>query len=306
MSLRVFVTGASGFVGQHLIKCLSDRHPDWEIETSRFDVADREATRAALRQASPEVCLHLAAISSIGRAKERPENAWNVNVHGTLLLGEALREVNPEATLLFASTSEVYGDTFREGRALDEAALLSPTNLYAVTKAAADLALGALAHQGLRVVRLRPFNHTGAGQSSDFVVAAFARQLARIEAGLQHPVIQVGNLSAERDFVDVGDICLGYALCIEKRDEIASGSIINLCSGQARSVESILYDLIALFGVKVHVQTDAALMRPVDIARAVGSNERAKMLLGWEPATDWRLTLEQVVEYWRAKTRREI
>ena len=78
---------------------------------------------------------------------------------------------------------------------------------YAATKAAADLALGSMAEQGLRCVRLRPFNHTGPGQSEQFVVAAFARQIARIAAGLQPPLLEVGNIDTRRDFLDVRDVC---------------------------------------------------------------------------------------------------
>ena len=94
-------------------------------------------------------------------------------------------------------------------------------NLYAASKAAADLALGAMTVDGLRVVRVRPFNHTGPGQSPDLVVAAFARQVARIAAGVQAPVIDVGSLESWRDFLDVRDVCAAYMACIDRRHEIA-------------------------------------------------------------------------------------
>ncbi len=96
---------------------------------------------------------------------------------------------------------------------------LAPMNVYGASKAAADLALGSMALQGLRVVRLRTFNHTGPGQSAAFVVAAFARQIARIAAGLQPPSLLVGNLDTWRDFLDVRDVCRAYLACIAHRDD---------------------------------------------------------------------------------------
>src|SRR6185437_13750265 len=102
---------------------------------------------------------------------------------------------------------------------------LAPINAYGATKAAADLALGSMAEHGLRCVRLRPFNHTGPGQSEQFVVAAFARQIARIAAGLQPPLLEVGNIDTRRDFLDVRDVCSAYAACIERAATLAPGTI---------------------------------------------------------------------------------
>ena len=112
----------------------------------------------------------------------------------------------PDCWLLNAGSGLVYGESAKPGLPLDESALLAPIDEYAVTKAAADLALGALARRGLKCIRFRPFNHTGAGQAGAFVIPAFAMQIAQIEAGLAEPVIHVGNLDAERDFLDVRDV----------------------------------------------------------------------------------------------------
>ena len=110
------------------------------------------------------------------------------------------------------------------GVALDESAAAAPMNTYAATKAAADLALGAMVNEGLRVIRLRPFNHTGPGQSPDFVVPAFARQIARIETGLQPPVMRTGALAPRRDFLDVRDVYAAYIACLQRADTLASGN----------------------------------------------------------------------------------
>lgn len=306
MADRVLITGARGFVGTHLARALSASHPGCRLDVTPFDVTDRAATRAALERARPDVCFHLAAVSSIGAARAQPTRAWQVNLDGTLLLADLLRETCPEALFVFASSAEAYGDSFRSGQPLDETAALAPANTYSATKAAADLALGALAHEGLRVVRLRPFNHTGAGQSPDFVVAAFARQIARIEAGVQEPVLSVGNLAAERDFLDVRDICAGYAACIDHAAALEPGTILNFCSGQTRSIRSVLDDLIRLSGLSVEIRVDPARLRPVDLPRALGAGGRAESVLGWRPRVGWDDTLRAVLEDWRTRVRHEV
>ena len=154
--------------------------------------------------------VHLAAIPTIAGAVADPAAAWRVNVMGTLDLARAIHQYAPECTLIFAGSAEAYGATARQGVPLKETDPLQPLNEYAATKAAADLALGALAANGLRVIRFRPFNHTGPGQTDEFVVPAFASQIARIEKGAQPPVMMVGNLDAQRDFLDVRDVVDAY------------------------------------------------------------------------------------------------
>ncbi|MBO1360865.1 GDP-mannose 4,6-dehydratase [Acetobacter sacchari] len=301
--MRVLITGARGFVGKHLQSMLAKERPDCTVLTPSFDVTDRQAVFDAVEAVQPQICFHLAAVSSIGQARSEPDLAWRVNLGGVLNVADALKSAAPEALLVFTSTSEAYGDSFRGGAPLDETAALAPGNTYSATKSAADLALGALANDGLRVVRMRPFNHTGAGQTDSFVVPAFARQIARIEAGRQEPLISVGNLSAERDFLDVRDICAAYASCLTHGATLPKGAILNLCSGQTRSIRSILDDLLRLSGVAAKVEIAADKLRPVDLPRAAGSSARAAELLGWRPRIAWDDTLRSVLDDWRRRVR---
>jgi GDP-4-dehydro-6-deoxy-D-mannose reductase len=209
----------------------------------------------------------------------------------------------PHCCFLFVSSADIYGAAFRAGTKLDEAAVPAPLNTYGATKAAADLAIGALAADGLRAVRLRPFNHTGPGQSPAFVVAAFARQVARVAAGLQPPVLQVGALEPQRDFLDVRDVCDAYVACLRRAEALEPGVILNLASGTPRRIGDVLDELLRLAGVQARAETGAALLRPTDIALACGDASRARALLDWAPLVAWTDTLRDVLADWTARIR---
>ncbi len=306
--MKLLVTGASGFVGRHAVAGLTLAYPEAEIVAlgsdpgmTRIDLTDRAAVGALVSDVRPYGCLHLAAISAIGTARSDPDAAWRVNLHATLDLARALLTHAPECRLVFASSSEVYGASFRAGVPLDETAAPAPQNIYAATKAAADLALGAMVADGLRVMRMRPFNHTGPGQQDSFVVAAFARQVARIAAGRQAPVMEVGALDPLRDFLDVRDVVAAYAACLQPRRDLPPGTVLNLASGRPVRIGDILTALLALGGVEARIETGRALLRPVDIRYAVGNASAAGAALDWQPQIPWAQTLEDVWQDWRLR-----
>ncbi len=301
---RILVTGAAGFVGQHLLPALRAAFPDAALHTPAFDVTDAAAGNAAIDAVRPDAVVHLAAIAAIPEARQDPVRAWRVNLLGTLNVARAILAQAPACTLLFASSADIYGASFRAGTPLNEEALPAPLNTYAATKAAADLALGAMAAEGLRVIRVRPFNHTGPGQAPGFVVPAFAEQVARIAAGLQAPVLRVGALDPMRDFLDVRDVCAAYALCLAHSDALAPGTVLNVASGQPRRVGDILAALIAAAGVRAEVLTDPGRLRPTDIPVATGDAALARRLLGWAPAIPWEQTIADVLADWQARIRK--
>ncbi len=295
---RILVTGLSGFAGQHLAPAVAELMPDAELLALGCDITDADAVRGAVARLRPDLCLHLAAIAAIQVARAEPDRAWSVNLHGTLILARALRDVCPGAPLLFVSSADAYGASFRSGRALDEDAPLSPMNTYGATKAAADLALAAMAAEGLHAIRLRPFNHAGPGQTADFAIPSFARQIALIRAGRQQPVLRTGNLDACRDFLDVRDVCRAYALCLRHAGQLEPGTILNIASGTGRRIGDVLQDLLAAAGVTVTIETDAGRARPADIALATGDATRLRDRLGWSPRIAWERTLRDVLDDW--------
>ncbi len=311
---RILVTGASGFVGARLVAMLRERHPgavllaasrEGEVPGADavipLDLADADSMASQLRAARPDAVVHLAAQAAVQASFADPGLTWRINVDGTLALARILCQHLPETLLVHASSAEVYGLTFRRGTPLDEDAPMAPANPYAASKAAADLALGEMALRGLRVVRLRPFNQVGAGQADAFVVAAFARQVALIEAGLQPPVLRVGALDRWRDFLDVRDVCAAYDAVLERGATLPPGIAINIASGQPRRVGDILDGLLRRSRTPIHVEVDHAKLRPTDVERVAGDSSLAGTLLDWRPCQDWEATLDEVLADWRQR-----
>lgn len=296
----VLITGAQGFVGGHVRAALAASVPGAELVMPECDVADPAAVDAAIAAARPASVIHLAGIAAAAVCAADPARAWQVNLHGTLHVAAAIARHVPGAQLVFASSADVYGASFGEAP-LDEGAVLAPMSLYGATKAAADLALGAMPGEAVRVVRLRPFNHVGAGQSADFALASFARQIARIGAGRQAPVIEVGRLDTRRDFLDVRDVAAAYAAAVLRRDALPDGAIVNLASGVARRIGDVLAEMLRLAGVDATIREGASRARPGDIATACGDARRAAALLGWAPRFAWPDTLGSVIADWRAR-----
>lgn len=293
---RILITGATGFVGPYVRAACEQAFAGAEIIPGHADITDRAAVNAMMTGARPDVVIHLAGIASVPVARSDPDRAFAVNFSGALNLAYALLASQPQALLINAGSSDCYGDSFRAGVPLDENAALAPLNTYAASKAAADLALGALAAEaGLRLVRLRSFNHTGPGQSTAYVIPAFAAQIADIKAGRQPPVLNVGNLTAERDFLDVRDIAAAFTRVITHAEALEPGAVFNLAAGTARRVGDILAMLIAASGLEIEVRPDPERMRPVDIARAWGDSAKAQRLLGWAPAIPFETTLSDVL-----------
>jgi nucleoside-diphosphate-sugar epimerase len=241
----------------------------------------------------PDVVVHLAAQSSVAASFADPLGSWRANLLGSLALAEAVLREAPECRFIFASSAEVYGLAFQAGKALDETAPLMPANPYAASKAAIDLAIGEMALRGLRALRLRLFNHTGPGQSEAFVVAGFARQIARIEAGQQAPLLRVGALDRWRDFLDVRDVCAAYVAAL--RTDLSNGAVLNIASGTPRRIGDVLEGLLKRTPLRPRVEVETTRLRPTDVERVVGDAARAQELLGWRPSIDWDETLDAVM-----------
>ncbi len=311
---RILVTGAGGFVGLHLVASLSKRFPEAEVIGAdrkhgklsrwniRHDVRDARAVERAIAEFAPDRVVHLAAISQGQDAQEAVRATFDVNLGGTINVAEAMRRHVPDAQLLFVSTGDVYGGSFLTARSpLDEHAAVDPMNAYAASKAAAELFIAQMARHGLRAIRLRPFNHTGPGQSDRFAVASFVAQIVNIERGLKDPVLRVGNLDAKRDFLDVRDVVSAYVKAMEA-ENLNDGAVLNIASGEARPIGDVLESLLKKAKVAVRVMIDPARLRVVDIPSAAGDARLARALLDWAPTIPFEQTLADMLEARRAKS----
>jgi len=316
---RILVTGASGFVGSWLLHELNKRRLELGTELTvltagqsdvsdwKTEIADREQVATLIRDCRPTAIIHLAAIAAPGDARKMPQRAWDVNFQGTMNLAYAVMEYAPEARFVFVGSSEAYGASFVDAAKvpIKETAALKPMNVYGATKAAADILIGQLAYDGLKAIRFRPFNHTGPGQTVDYVVPAFAKQLAEIVSGVGVPRISVGNLSAYRDFLDVRDVVRAYAdAALNDVTSEVLGGVFNLSSGRPVQIQSILDMLIELSGSDVDVEVDPQRLRGSEIAVAAGDNKAAFEALGWKPEIDLRRTLGDVFEDWKIRIAR--
>lgn len=305
---RILITGGTGFVARFLVSYLQAEYPRCRLfvpgldALAMVDVCDRAAVRQLVRDVAPTAVVHLAAIAAPAEARGAPDRAWEVNLTGTRHLAEEVLAHAPAARFVYAGSSDAYGASFIDAAGpLNEDAPLRPMNVYAVTKAAADLLIGQMAHDGLRAVRFRPFNHTGPEQTDAYVIPAFARQIAEIAAGRRDPVVRVGNLAVERDFLDVRDVVRAYAMAALVDLPDTPGLVFNLASGTPTSLREVLDTLIALAGVAVEVQADRARIRPTDVVRTWGDCSRARARLGWQPVIPLAQTLDDVLAYWRAR-----
>jgi GDP-4-dehydro-6-deoxy-D-mannose reductase len=278
--VRILVTGSDGFVGGHLRAELGEALVPYE-----GDVLDAEALREAVRGA--DAVVHLAAEASVAASWQDAFRTWHVNVDGTVNVLAAVGAESPDARVLFASTCEVYGNAARIPTPEDER--LAPVSPYAASKAAAELACGA---SGLDVVVARATNHEGPGRDDRFAVGSWSRQIARLEAEGGGTLL-VGDLSAERDILDVRDVCRAYRLLLER--SVPAGTY-NVASGRPVTMKHVVELLVGHARVPVRVERDESRVRPTEVPRLAGDPSRLRSATGWRPEIPLEQTLADTLD----------
>ncbi|HKW66152.1 MAG TPA: GDP-mannose 4,6-dehydratase [Terriglobales bacterium] len=309
--MRVLVTGATGFVGQYLVRLLASRRhtvfgtylvPPTEelpigVELLACDMRERNHVAEVLRHAQPQRVYHLAGLSSVTKSFTESRHVWNTNLGGVMNLLDAVRESAPKARVLLVGSGQCYGNVAAARLPVTEDQPLAPHNPYAGSKAAADL----MGYQyfrswNLHVVRARPFNHTGPGQPPQYVCSDLARQVAKIDAGLCHPVLQVGNTRVQRDFSDVRDVVSAYELLLEHGQ---SGDAYNIASGRGVSIAQIVRLLRKFCRRPFHVEVQQQRLRMGETPRLYGSNRKLRRHTGWKPEYSLSHTMKDVYTHWR-------
>jgi GDP-4-dehydro-6-deoxy-D-mannose reductase len=294
--VRVFVTGARGFVGGHLVPRLLDEGFEVTATDLDLDVCDRAAVEARLKQATPEAIVHLAAQSSVAASTGDPERTHRINTGGALSVLEGALRCGSRPRILLIGSADQYGRAVPGSPPFTEDSPLAPASAYAHSKAEAERLGTSFADAGLEVVRIRAFSHSGPGQSDVFALSSFARQIAEIEAGRREPVLRVGNLDSMRDYLDVGDVVEAYLRLL---DPAVGANIYNVASGVGTRLGDLLDALLDLAGLRPSIERDPERYRPADCS--VGDAGRLRAATGWRPAVSIERMLERLLADWRRK-----
>lgn len=312
-----FITGIAGFAGSYLAEellaagfevsgSIFNNEPTKNIDgiirqlkLYQLDIFDANRCTRLLTKLKPSYIFHLAAMASVGKSFEMERQTFRVNFEGTVNLLSAATSLRALKAMLFISSADAYGSFRPKTLTLAEDQPLNPISPYGISKAAGEQVCRYYWRQHrLPVIIARSFNHSGPRQSDSFVVPAFARQVAAIEAGLQEPVLRVGDLSARRDLSDVRDIVSGYRLAVLRGKP---GEVYNFCSGKTVTIERVLKLLLVQSSKKIKLKVDRARLRKADIPVLRGSNRKACRQLGFSVRYSLKETLRATLDFWRAE-----
>lgn len=304
--MRVLITGAGGFVGWYIsaefvrygyelhVMDVNFKEPIPNVASHiTSDILNSERLKWVISELKPEVCIHLAAISSVSSAHTNPARVMSVNVMGTVNLLEAFRNSCEGSKILIVSSSRIYKQTSNVAL-LTEDTMLSPRSIYAVSKASADLtALTYAQEYAMNIMVARPGNHTGPRQSSDFVVASICNQIKAITLGRAEPVLDVGNMESDCDFTDVRDVVRAYRLIIEKGK---SGLAYNISSGRTFKIREIVETAMNLAQLRdVRINVNPQKFRPTELIPALDTH-RIREHTGWQPEINFEQTIRDMLE----------
>lgn len=318
MMKKVLITGITGFAGSHLMDYLLE-HTDYEvygmkrvnsnlrnihhaldkIQLLDADLLDETSLIRVLEKVQPDQIYHLGALSWVTPSWDMPAVYMQTNAIGTINLLEAMRVTGCKARVMTSATPEEFGDVPQEMIPITEETRIRPINPYAASKAAQDMIC--IVYQesyGMDIVRTRAFNHEGPRRYIHGAIASFSYQIARIEKGLQEPVIKVGNLSATRNFTDIRDTVRAYYLAMEKG---ITGELYLIGTDQIHTMEEMLQMLIALSpkAKEIKVEVDPARVRPTELMTFIGDYTKFETATGWKPQYQLEETMLSVLNYWR-------
>jgi GDP-4-dehydro-6-deoxy-D-mannose reductase len=307
---KTLVTGANGFVGQHLLKELAEHGtnilavggPLATASQSKFinEHITLDLTKAAEAKkidfSDVTGVIHLAGLAAFTPSFDRPMDyiTTNIGIETNLFEAALAQDVRPR--FLIISSGTLY-DTKAPGP-LTENSPVVPNSPYSVSKLGQEQMAQYYHSRGFECIIARPFNHIGPGQGLGFIVPDLTEQVMAVAQGKRKEVL-VGNLDAQRDYTDVRDIARAYRLLLEKGQ---AGEIYNVCSGTLRSGHDILAGIIQAAHCQPVIKQDPAKMRPSDTPALPGSRQKITNDTGWQPEIPLATTLADVVANWQART----
>ena len=315
--MRILITGVTGFIGGHLVERLAGgghelfgvsrndsltfdaAHLAGRVTPCAAELADTDRLESLLRDVRPDGIFHLAGHSNPRvETEEQKRRCWDDNLGATESLYAAVERSGCRPRILFASTGHVYGAPDRPGQTCSESSPTNPRGAYAESKLKAEELSEKKAGEGFDIVRVRLFNQIGPRQSRGFIVPDYASQIAEYEAGLL-PKIQVGDLSARRDFTDVRDIVVALeSLMLCKAD--VRGRAFNAASGRMWQLQQ-LFDMLRerAKGNMVLESRESILPKPGHSFERIDATALHEVA-GWSPRIEMDQTIRDTLDYWRS------
>ena len=318
--MRLLITGFTGFVSQHFLDLLNKEEPgsivlgidknspdfnfstfpDLTISFENIDLLNRAATDKIIDSFQPEYVLHLASVSSVAQSWHTPLDSFVNNTNIFLNLVEQIRLKQLRCRILSVGSSEEFGEVTELELPLTEEHPLKPLSPYAVARVSQEM-LSKIYADGysMDIVMTRSFNHIGPGQRDVFVISSFAKQLVQLsKEPFATKTITTGNLAVIRDFVDVRDVVRAYYLLLKSGRR---GEVYNICSGKGIVLKDIISTMSELLDINVNTLVNPALIRPNENKKVIGSYQKIKTELGWQPEIDTKKSLADIIQYWQSK-----
>ena len=313
---RVLVTGGNGFVGQWLTKALLAAGDDVTVTglgelggsakgPTRWiaaDMRDAAAVEQAIEQSRPHAIVHLAGISFPPEAARTPVASYDVNVLGAVRLLAAVTTRRNAGTIdpvvLIVGTGAQYGRHPESAMPLAESAAQMPISIYAASKAAQEVAaLQMHRDSGVKVICVRSFNHSGPGQTADYLIPSLVARALRIRDGVE-ATLKLGN-DVIRDYLHVDDVVRAYVCLLERG---RPGEVYNVSSGRGVSVRQLAADVLLRVGATADISTDVALQRAGDLPVLVGSHAKLTNDTDWAPQKTHLDIIDDVIRFASAST----
>ncbi|WP_082927381.1 GDP-mannose 4,6-dehydratase [Paenibacillus oryzisoli] len=309
--LKALVTGASGFVGTVLSQSMMKQnmevlgiarseafYNERKNDDFKCDILDKAKLKEILTSYSPDYIVHLAGPAFIPDSFINPLKTYEIIFNGTLNLLECVKELKLNSKILYVSSADVYGGN--NNSVLVETEHYDPKSPYSAAKACSELLCRQFTNSyGLNTVIARPFNHTGPGQSIDFVCSSFAHQVATM-VGQNEKILRTGNIDVKRDFLDVRDVVEAYIRLLMLG---VNGETYNVSSGKAISLRDIIEILFREANInKYEIYIDPQKVRNNDIPVRIGESSKLRQLTGWFPKYSIEQTLADIFHYWKEKS----